>query len=405
MNNRKKQFRFHLLMLAAALLFFGAALRTEVKAAGVVDLKQTTDSYSSVNVTFTGEGNYFGVRVYTDKNCTKLLKEKVYTASNVGITGLESGSSYWIKVGCGSSMESAYNDLSDAFEIVTKPERMGTVSFVDANEKAVRIQWPASKGAQGYVIMTTDGEAATVSTSYDLPIIKATYAYVYPVRISGSADKDGKKYGAIGSPGYVSGLSCLTMNPEEAMFGLSSQYGNKVGIRTGMINGTVKGTGWEAEGGPVKGSGKKFTLTDKYLYSSGTVQVSLNTMYKYRVRTYVVLSNKTKKYGNWSPYRYFVNPSSNRVQLVGGQKGKISVKWKKLKGVDRVQVYMATSRDGNYKKVASVKAGKKKAVISKFKKKALTPYKSYYVRVFYQTKVKGKYKNSDIVGSRSTYCR
>ena len=396
-----------LMTFAIAFFMLGAFMTINVKAAnGIGDIKQTEASTSSVTLTFADNSGIskpvYRAVVYADAACTKELFRKNCSTNEAYLySNMTAGSSYWVKIGVGDTLEAADVNLSEAIEVVTKPSEVTSVSFVSANEKTVRIQWTAAAGADGYIIETKDGRFAAKTNSYDLPIANATYANVYPVRVS----KDG--YIALGSYGTVYRLSLLTTNIEDTMFGLSAVYNSfsEVGIRTGIGGGIVKGHGWEAEGAPIKGKGKKIKITDKYLDSSVSVPVTSNTMYKYHVRTYVTLSNGQKQYGNWSGYKYFM--ATKGTKFTTGERGRITLSWKKPKGVDRIVIKASKSKDKGFKKIATVKPGKKKYVMTKFKKKALKRYQNYYFRVEYQVKIKGKYKTSEIIGGNSSgaWCR
>ncbi len=392
MNKMKRS----LVLFAMALSMVFLAGTQDVKAAAlkITNFKQTQASTSAV--AFQAEAgtnaNYYGAVLYKDAQCTQRVKT-AYAASSpeFTITGLDVGTNYWVKIGYGTSSSNCTGNAStDAFEVITAPDAVTTIQFVDASEKTVTLTWNVAKGADLYLIETKDGEFYSKTNRFDLTLKIGSQAIVAPVKcLSDGTPK------ALGKYTSISGLSTLSSSIANDSFGLTGMNSSTVTMAIGSNAAPVYGQYWEVEGKPIKGKGKKISAKDKALYASVSAKVTKNTMYQFRVRTYVVLSNGQKKYSKWSGYKYFLKPSGGG--FTSGQYGKITAKWKKLKGVSRVVVKMATSKDGKYKKVATVKPGAKKAVITKFGKKALQSYKNYYVRIEYQTKVKGKYKTSEIV--------
>ena len=120
-----------------------------------------------------------------------------------------------------------------------------------------------------------------------------------------------------------------------------------------------------------------------------------------RVRAYIIVNN-TKLYGNWSDYSY--NATSSKVTLKrSANKKKITVKWKKVKGVAGYTVYVSTKSNGGWKKVKNYGKKATKAIITKYGKKKLSKNKTYYVKVAYMIKVKGKKITSSIYSTGAAY--
>ncbi|MCR5418067.1 MAG: hypothetical protein K6E84_04055 [Lachnospiraceae bacterium] len=402
MNKMKRS----LVLFAMALSMVFLAGTQDVKAAAlkITNFKQTQASTSAV--AFQAEAgtnaSYYGAVLYKDAQCTQKVKTAYAAGSpEFTVTGLDLGTSYWVKIGYGSSSTNCYatgNLSTDAFEVITAPDAVTTIQFVDASEKTVTLTWNAAKGADLYLIETKDGEFLSKTNRFELTLKTGSQAIVAPVKcLSDGTPK------ALGKYTSISGLSTLSSSIANDSFGLTKMTSSGVTIAVGGSAAPVYGQYWEVEGKPIKGKGKKISAKDKALYASVSAKVTSNTMYQFRVRSYVVLSNGQKKYSKWSGYKYFLHSKGGKT--ISGEYGKITVKWKKFKGCDRVVIKMATSKNGKYKKVATVKPGAKKAVITKFGKKALQSYKTYYVRIEYQKKVKGKYKISEIVGNGKAWCR
>ncbi len=401
---RKRKFRQSIMLFGAALSVAGILFTTEAKAK-VTKLEQTDCYYTTATVSFTEDSSdkYHGYKIYSDKACKNLVGSNYTSSSSLYISNLKNGSHFWITVGHGTSSDTAYNDPYGPFEIVTKPDTEIKISFVGADDKTATLQWTAVEGANYYEVASAEGGAWKPTTnSLTAPVVGPTRVGVRAVRVSESG------YQAIGYPAYLSDVSALSSKIDLGSFTITDTYPTLKKVYFGVVGGQMfaKGNGWEAEGQEVKGK-KKFTILNGTMNSKygSYATVKNNTMYKFRVRAYVTLSDGNKKCGDWSDYKYFILTKDTKYTY--GERGKITVKWGKLKGVGRVVVSVSTARDGKFTKVGTVKGSKKNFVIKKYKKKALKRLQNYYVRIEYQTKVKGKWKSSIIVdGNRyATYCR
>ncbi|MDO4554095.1 MAG: fibronectin type III domain-containing protein, partial [Lachnospiraceae bacterium] len=86
------------------------------------------------------------------------------------------------------------------------------------------------------------------------------------------------------------------------------------------------------------------------------IKIQKDTIYKYRFRAYNDFNcKKIKYYGDWSPYKYFDQPSVKIKQ----RNNKIKVTLKKVSNVKSYTIYVADLMVGNkelsYKKVKTVK--------------------------------------------------
>lgn len=147
-------------------------------------------------------------------------------------------------------------------------------------------------------------------------------------------------------------------------------------------------TGIEYQYAPANGGKAKKILTTSSMTNS--FAISKNVPYKYRARNYYANQTNGKTYyGNYSPYRYFINPTisgSNNSSRNG-----ITVNIKGAKNV-KYQIYVAKDRDGSYKltKTVTPKAGKTSSyLINKIGKKNMSKSQTYYIKfVPYVNKVK-----------------
>lgn len=135
--------------------------------------------------------------------------------------------------------------------------------------------------------------------------------------------------------------------------------------------------------------GKKKVASRKDVSAnSGTFSVKNNVLYKVKVRSYVTINN-TVYYGDWSDDAYlFTQPM---VKSKGGvtinSSGKMTVKWDKISGISKYQVYVSTKEKTGYKKVATVSSKKGSVTVSKLKGKKFNKNKTYFVYIVATKKV------------------
>ncbi len=128
------------------------------------------------------------------------------------------------------------------------------------------------------------------------------------------------------------------------------------------------------------------TFTDKKLKSG--------TQYQYQIRAYYVKNGK-RVYSNYSTKISSITTlSAPKVKLKQEMKtGRVILTWKKVSGASGYEIYRAATKNGTYKKIATIK--KNKAVTTYKDKKSTRNTKYYYKVRAYKTinknKVYGKY--------------
>lgn len=129
------------------------------------------------------------------------------------------------------------------------------------------------------------------------------------------------------------------------------------------------------------------TEVKKYNSPSASCSIKNTIIYTIQVRAYTELNNKTY-WGEWSNTAYlFDQPHVSDKATPKVSKGKLIVKWPKVNGATGYDVFVSTKPRTGYKKVASVKANKTSATVSKFNKKKFSAKKKYYVYVSAKKKV------------------
>lgn len=122
---------------------------------------------------------------------------------------------------------------------------------------------------------------------------------------------------------------------------------------------------------------------DAFSYATVT-GLRKNQVYYYRAQTLSDL-NGTPTSG-WSEPKAFVTATDNKFKFKGIKNKKAcSIKVPKIAGVKNYTVSMSTKGDKGFKKVKTLKPGKK-LTMTKFKKKAFKTGKTYYIRIQVKTK-------------------
>lgn len=117
----------------------------------------------------------------------------------------------------------------------------------------------------------------------------------------------------------------------------------------------------------------------RYASFSGLAQ---NQVYYYKVQT---LDNDKQPTSDWSAPRAFATISKSKIKLKAVKnKRVIVIKVPKINGIKNYTISMSKKSDGKFKKVKTLKPGKK-LTISKFKKKSLKNG-TYYIKVEYKTR-------------------
>lgn len=127
----------------------------------------------------------------------------------------------------------------------------------------------------------------------------------------------------------------------------------------------------KADGKITIAKNQKNTYTDKKLKSG--------THYQYRIRSYYVRNGK-KIYSNYSAKISGITVlSTPQVKLKKAAKsGQAILTWKKVNGASGYEIYRATSKNGKYKKIATVKKNSAKTT---YKDRKLEKNKKYYYKV------------------------
>ena len=289
---------------------------------------------------------------------------------------LSAGRTYYVKV-YAIDKNGNKGPESAAFEVVTAPDASQVQTTVTAvTENAISFSWtPATWYGFNVVACRTSSSGFKASDSYTTVTYTQTAGTSLPTGNTGT-------------------VLTAPATPSTSNFGVytGSAPAGTITFQASDPNRTANG--YELEVRNLKGKLIK-TISCSSTYSAST-KFRKNTPYKYRVRLYAT-NGVTKMYSGWSGYRYFwiSNVTGKKHYSLRSSNAKIKLKWAKVSGTKGYNVLMSTSRDGKYKKVKSLSKKAKSVTLTKFGKKRLNKYKTYYIKVVAKIKVGKKTVSND----------
>ena len=362
--------------------------------AAVSNLTQTSGTTSSVSLRWqaVAGANYYGYQIATDSEFKNIVKSN-YVAQNENtythISGLNAGSSYYVRVGHGTTNQNCHENYSNAFEVVTVPENLSSVAFIGASDNSATISYQ-TPGANIYYIYESSSNAliaATPATSYTITM-NNTQSNSYKV-VAGRQSASG--YSA-NTPSKSVTVNLLTSKIATKDFGIHSVVGS---INKMSVVALYSGSGFEVELTNAGGAAYKQTMegTKPYTSTGSSTNYFLykeNRYLKYRVRAFVDTDNG-RIYGSWSDYRAFCE--MNAKYTTGNRK--VNLKWTKVKGNGKIKISVSTKKSSGYKTFKTLKGSATKLTVNKCGKKSFKRGKSYYIRAIPLVKINGKYVVSD----------
>ncbi len=249
------------------------------------------------------------------------------------------------------------------------------------------ITWPAEDKATAYhIYFGVDSASANAAAPIDLPATQLSYTFAglqpgteYYVKVT----YDYLNYS--GTASYTSSVGTL--------YDLATLPAKVTGVnqtKWWYYIGSVDFS-WDQQSAchyeyVVKNSKGKKVKSETRAYKDGSCKVENNQVYSVKVRAYVEL-NGQKYYGAWSDPAYmFTQPMVKSAKV---SKGKLTIKWGKVKGATKYTVYVSTKEKKGYKKVGTVSSKKGSLTVSKFKKKKFDTKKTYYIYIVASKKVDG----------------
>lgn len=360
-------------------------------------ISSTTVKLSATSYTYDGKAKKPSVTVTYDGK--KLTKGTDYTVSysNNKATGVAKVT----VTGKGN-----YNgSVTKTFQI--KPKKLTGLKQSWRTTSSVTLTWKALSGVTGYQIYRKDSAngtykyiGSTTSTKYINKGLTAGKTYYYLVRgykKSGSTTVTGAKSDALTTtttPGKVKGLK------------VSKNSTNYITLKWNKLTGA---TGYyiyrkTTSNGTLKYIGK----TTKTSYTNKSLTSGKN--YYYVVVGYKKFNSETLKGKKSATLQATTRPKAPTLKGVAGTKS-AKLTWSKVTGASGYEVYMSTSKNGTYNKIATIGAKSSKiATIGStsitYTKSSLTKGKTYYFKVrSYTTGKSGakvySYKYSSVISVKA----
>ncbi len=134
------------------------------------------------------------------------------------------------------------------------------------------------------------------------------------------------------------------------------------------------------------------TKTKKWVKVADTTKTKLTikklkagTSYKYAVKAYTTVSKTTYWSASYAQLSTATKPATPTLKATAGKK-QAALSWKKISGASGYVVYMATGKNGSFKKVATIKKGS----TVKYTKKSLKKGTTYRFKIMAYKTVSGK---------------
>lgn len=130
---------------------------------------------------------------------------------------------------------------------------------------------------------------------------------------------------------------------------------------------------------------KYVTLKTTTVTSYTVTKLKSGTSYKFAVRAYTIVNGKVFWASGYKTVTATTNPGTPTLKVTAGTK-KAALSWNKQTGATGYVIYMATSKNGKYSKVATLKGNSSVT----YTKTGLTKGKTYYFKVAAYTVANGK---------------
>lgn len=278
-----------------------------------------------------------------------------------------------------------YGAEDDDEQTEKKPYAGGAVTGlrqIAATETAVTLAWQPATGAVGYLVILQDiagnilSQTPVTETSLTVTV---TTGFAYATVIPADANNFdlipvGENMVQVGSSSAF--LVVATVPSQITGVRVYDVFANTYNLRVAWDDAVCEGF----EAVCYNRGGQQVDIIDTTEYCSGTFyRTNTQNVYSVKVKGYTWINNGAEKlYGPESDVLYAV-PQPRITSTDSDLKiNSINLKWKKVKGATKYDVYISTKQKSGYKKVATVKGSKKSCKITKYKGKTINLLNRYY---------------------------
>lgn len=405
------------LMFTLAFLISGFRAEAAGPAGTVTNLKQVDDGGSWVDLEFTAlldNKAYYSVQISTSKNGT-YSEWTTCDSGKVGLNNLpNAGTSYWVKVvPFYSEWDSNISEYVREYGLATAPIEVVTTPNGDVTnlirtgvtETSQTFTWDATSGANCYLVKYKVNGASNDSyvntyvntNAVTLTGLSKNTRYDITVYAARKSETDYYAYGDYVSDTY----SVLASKPDVNELNCTDVWNfGRVDMKySGTYTGTLQYELWTA----YKAEDVMLLQQDEIWYDDGVGHlehdwIEKGRMFKVRCRGYLTINNK-RVYGEYSDW-FYVGYMLSSVTAKSTENG-ITISWAKGPGADSYDIYMSTTKDGDYEYIGNTKD--LTYTVTKFKNKKLTEGTTYYYSVHPMREENGVViKNQDGWGYRQS---
>lgn len=345
-------------------------------------LYQVSITNSGARVSWREESGAYGYQIYRKIGSKSFSLVKTITDNSVTYwvdktaTKLNTQYTYCVRAYTKNGSKNLYTKKSNALSV----ERIGTPKMKSvANQKTgILVKWGKVKNAWKYTVLRKSGKGdwqtltTTTETQYLDTTTKVGTTYTYAVCCS---DWDGK---------IISYHSPKGLKIKRRVTAVGTSL-SKTSVKI-TWNKTSSATGYAIYRSTSKnGTYKKIATTKKGTYTDK--KLTFAKYYYYKIRPYTIKNGKTV-YGDYGLVLK-IRPTLGTVSVKKAKAtshSKVKVTWNKLPNASGYQVYVATSKDGKYKKMKTVSGNSTTSCTVTNLENGIT----YYFKVRGYIKSKGK---------------
>ncbi len=308
----------------------------------------TSQSYTSLHVSWKGIGGVAGYEVYRGFNATgSFAKVAITDALDFIQTGLTINRSYFYKVRSYVVVEGItyYSDFSPVVSGKPIPAAPTTIDVMAVNSSSMQITWAAVEGATGYQLFRSFGPtgtftlaASTTTNSYLNAGLTLNRTYFYRVRaytMVGTTRVVGP-YSTIDSAKPIPAAATNILAASGGYDRINLSWTPAIGAGGYTVYRSTSLTGTYSIVGNV--------TTSNYINTG----LGFNTTYYYKVRSYYLV-NGVKNYGMMSePVSAKTVLSTPTVTSSNLSTTSIKLSWGAISGASGYEVYRSTTSTGTY---------------------------------------------------------
>lgn len=266
----------------------------------------------------------------------------------------------------------------------------------DATETSITIRWSATNGAASYrvksMFMKEDIYEEVTGTTYTFSCPKNTSCNieVFPINADGGQGYNSQAQIYVQSlPLKVANVRVANLAEDPNKFFLQWDYNELEDQKYGYVPDGYEVTAYNH-------NNKKVQKLNSTTNATKLSKLKKNAVYKIVIKPFIkVKSDKAKKYGKAFNFYYVPQPALS-VDNGAITQTCIPLKWKKITGATKYEIWISNSPDKGYKKVATVKGSTTAYKFKKFKGKKINTFKkNYYIQMVTVAKIGKKTVKSE----------